>query len=397
MLKALRILIHPNAAWLSLAATVGLSAIGIIAIGMVDRSQAMRQLVFVPVGIVAMFLAAVPHHRRLVTYAYPLLLACMLMLVVLLLPMPWSFVPTRNGAKRWFDLVYFQMQPSELTKIAYVLAMGAYLRFRENHRTVWGLMAPIALTFLPMALILVEPDLGTSVLFLPVLFAVLIAAGAKLKHISVIVIIGLTLMPAMYPLLRPHQQQRIVAMISQVRGETRHQSGIGFQGHKAMTLVGAGQLSGHDTLHAKHLIHFNGLPEAQNDMIFAVICTRWGLIGGALVLSLYALFVFGGLLVAGLNKDPFARIVAVGIVAFVFVQAFVNVGMTVGILPITGMTLPFVSYGGSSLVANFLMVGLLLNVGVRRPIILANPSFEYDQPRQQPVQRNPYAGSGSSV
>lgn len=397
MFKSLGILIRPNAAWLSLLAALGLSATGIAAISLADPQQAARQLVFLPVGLGAMLLTALPHHRRLIVWAYPLLGLCLVMLVVLLLPMPERFVPVRNGARRWFNFVYFQVQPSELAKIGYVLAMAAYLRFRENYRTVLGLLAPFALTMVPMALILMEPDLGSALLFMPVLFAVLIAAGARLRHIIAVVLIGLVLMPALYPLLRPYQKQRIIAMISQARGDTRHQSGIGYQSHKAITLVGAGQLRGHDTQHARHLIQFNRLPEAQNDMIFAVICTRWGLVGGATVLGLYGLFVLGGLLVAGLNKEPFARIIAVGIVAFTFAQAFVNIGMTIGLLPITGMTLPFVSYGGSSLVANYLMLGLLLNVGVRRPIILANPSFEYDQPREQRVQRHPSPRSGWSI
>lgn len=391
-------LVLPNVAWLCLAAAVGLAAIGILAIRLADPGQAARQMVFLPVALLAMGVAAVPHHRRLVDAAYPAFGLTLVMLVALLLPfMPESFVPERNGARRWFDLGAFQIQPSELTKIAYVLSLAAYLRFRENYRSVRGLLAPFVITMLPIGLIVVEPDLGTATLFIPVLFAVLIVAGARLKHIAVIVLIGLITLPAMYPLLRPHQQQRIQAMVAQLQGDTRELGGIRFQGHKAQTLVGAGRLTGHDAEHAANLVRFNRLPEAQNDMIFAVICTRWGLAGGAAVLGLYALFTAGGLLVAALNKEPFARLVAVGIVSFVFAQAFVNMGMTVGILPITGMTLPFVSYGGSSLVANFLMVGLLLNAGVRRPIILAQPSFEYDQPRDQPVQRDPHMRGATRV
>jgi len=281
-------------------------------------------------------------------------------------------------------------QPSELTKIAYVLALAQYLRYRENYRTVRGLSLPLLMTFVPMGLILVEPDLGTAMIFLPVLFAMLITAGARLKHISTIVLLGLVLMPAMYPLLQPHQKDRIIAMASQIQGDTRHLSGVGYQGHKAQTLTGAGRLTGHSETHAESLIRFNALPEARNDMIFAVIATRWGLVGGLTVLGLFMLLIAGGLLAAALNKDPFARLIAVGVVTVIFTQMFINIGMTVGILPITGLTLPFISYGGSSLLVNFMMVGLLLNVAARRPVIMANPAFEFDSPPADRIHRNPW-------
>jgi cell division protein FtsW (lipid II flippase) len=382
----------PGVGWLSLAAAIALTVIGILAIQMVDPGAAKKQMIFVPVALFAMLLVMLPHYRRYVDIAYPAFVVVLVLLVILLLPfMPESIVPTRNGARRWFDLqIGTLFQPSELMKIAYVIALAHYLRYRRNYRTVVGLLAPLLITFVPMALILVEPDLGTATIFMPVLFAMLIAAGARLKHIAAIVLIGAVLMPAMYPLLQPHQKQRIVAMISQIKGDPQYRSSIGFQGYKAQTLVGAGQLAGHDREHARVLVDYNALPEPQNDMVFAVICTRAGLLGGVVVVGFYLLFMAGALLAAALNKDPFARLVAVGISAVVFTQMFVNTGMTVGVLPITGMTLPFVSYGGSSLVANFIMVGLVLNVAASRPIIMANPSFEFDRPREQPTQRDPF-------
>jgi rod shape determining protein RodA len=217
----------------------------------------------------------------------------------------------------------------------------------------------------------------------------MIAAGARLKHIIAIVLIGLILMPAMYPLLKPHQKRRIVAMVSQLTGDTSQRADAAFQGYTAMTLVGAGRLTGHDGPHAEALVRYTRLPEPHNDMVFAVVCTRWGLAGGAVVLVLYLVLLGSGLLAAGLNKDPFARLVAVGVVAVIFTQMTVNIGMTIGLLPITGMTLPFVSYGGSSLLTNFAMVGLILNVAVRRPIIMAEPAFEYGG-RDDRVQRDPH-------
>lgn len=383
---------RPNVGWVSLAAAVGLTLVGAAAISLVEPATARRQLMFLPVALVAMLVTALPHHRRLVDYSYILLAITLAMLVVLLLPfMPESIVPVRNNARRWFNLQLagLSFQPSELTKITYVLALACYLRYRHNYRALRGLLPPLLLTFLPMGLILVEPDLGTAMLFLPALFAMLIAAGARLKHIIAIVLIGICLMPAMYPLLKPHQKARIVAVVSQVQGDTRHRDDIGFQGFKAQTLVGAGKLTGHDADFAQDLVRFNALPEAHNDMIFAVITTRWGLLGAAGLLGLYLVLVLSGLLAAAVNRDPFARLIGVGVVTFLFTQMFVNIGMTVGVLPITGMTLPFVSYGGSSLVANFMMIGLLLNIAARRPLIIGQPAFEFDRPRDEPVHRSP--------
>ena len=146
-----------------------------------------------------------------------------------------------------------------------------------------------------------------------------------------------------------------------------------------MTLSGAGQLVGVGKQHAAALIHFNHLPENHNDMIFAVIACRWGLLGALATWSMFLVLGAGGLLVAAQTKDPFARLVPVGIVALFLAQMTINTGMTIGLMPITGMTLPFVSYGGSSLVTAWIMVGLLLNIGMRRPRYLAREAFDFNE------------------
>jgi cell division protein FtsW (lipid II flippase) len=302
------------------------------------------------------------------------------MLVFVLLPfVPEWIVRPRNGARRWINLYFTDFQPSELAKIAYIIALASYLRYRSNYRRFFGLLLPLTLTFIPMSLVLVEPDLGTALLFLPTLFAMLIAAGAKLKHLALIIILGLAAAPLMYPMLQPHQKARIHALYYQIRGDTRHVQDIGYQGDKAMTLVGAGGLTGVGAEKAADLITYNHLPEEHNDMVFAVVCCRWGVGGAAALWGLYGLVFLGGLVTAAQCKDPFGRLVGVGIVAILFAQMTINTGMTIGLLPITGMTLPFVSYGGSSLVATWLMMGLLANVGLRRPQHLMRESFEFDE------------------
>ena len=369
-----------NVGWVCVGAAAVLSCVGFVTIATTEPAYAMKHLVHVFVGLIAAATVAIPHYRWAMRFSYPLLLLVVAMLVFVLIPwVPEVIVHERNGARRWISLFVTDFQPSELAKIAYVLALASYLRFRSNYRRLRGLLLPLGLTFVPMGLILVEPDLGSAMLFLPTFFALLIAAGAKLRHIALVIFLGLSLAPAMYPLLAPHQKDRIKALVAQVTGDPQYENDIGFQGARSMTLTGAGQLVGVGKQHAAALIYFNHLPENHNDMIFAVIACRWGLLGALATWSMFLVLGAGGLLVAAQTKDPFARLVPVGIVAIFLAQMTINTGMTIGLMPITGMTLPFVSYGGSSLVTAWIMVGLLLNIGMRRPRYLAREAFDFNE------------------
>lgn len=373
-----------NAALLSVMAAGALSVLGVIAISTTEPGLAMRQAVFLAAGLVAAAVVALPHYGVFRSISYLALAGVVALLVFVLLPfVPDEIVRPRNGARRWINLGVTDFQPSELAKIAFVLALANYLRFRENHRRLFGLFVPFALTMIPMGLILIEPDLGTALLFLPTLFAMLIAAGARKRHIALIIVLGLSCAPAMYPFLQPHQKDRIKAMIAQATGDTRHRDDIGFQADRAMTLVAAGQWSGVGRDTARDLIRYNALPEEHNDMIFAVITLRWGLIGAVFTVGLYLVYITGGLVTAALCREPFGRLIAVGCVSIIFAQMSINIGMTIGLLPITGMTLPFVSYGGSSLLALWLSTGLLYNIAMRRPRMLEREPFDFDDdPRE---------------
>ena len=387
-----------HAGWAVLGATLLLGVTGVYCINLTSgldsgalSGTAARQGVFLALGVLVAACAIVPHYRRLTRFVWPLAVLVVAMLAFLLVPwVPESIVRPRNGARRWINLGVTEFQPSELAKVVYVLATAAYLRYRKNHRKLRGLIGPSLIAFVPMALILVEPDLGTALLFMPALIAMLIAAGARLKHLLsagalggafAVGVVGVSLALAQhdrYPLLRPHQVERINAVADQFRGDDRFAQDRGFQGRQAMTLIGAGGVAGHDEERARALVYFSGLPERHNDMIFAVFSTRFGLVGVLGLLGLYAAWVGGTLVVAAGCKDPFGRLVCVGFATLVATQMGINVGMTLGVLPITGITLPFVSYGGSSLLVGFLMVGLVCNIGLRRPSRLWRRSFEFD-------------------
>lgn len=381
-----RIALHP--ALLAAGAAVALTVIGIVVNLPSHHGYAMAQLKWLVIALAAMVAFVVPHPRVIGLAAFPLSVVLLLLLLVLVLPgMPRWIVPVRNGTRAWIDFKLMMFQPSEVAKIVFVLAVARYLRFRENYRTLKGLLVPFCIMFVPVLLILKQPDLGTAILFAPALFAMLVAAGARLKHLGmlaglaimvvVVNVAAIYLLPDNMQLLRPHQRDRIVAMISQARGETRYIDGKGYQQYKSMTLAGSGQMFGYGDEQSQRIVDNNKLPEDHNDMIFAVITNRWGMAGAVGVLGLFAVMVGGFLMTAAMTKDPFARLSAVGFAGLLFVQMVINIGMNIGLLPIIGITLPFVSYGGSSLVATFLMVGLVLNFAVQKQDILVRPSFEF--------------------
>ena len=386
---AIRAVVRPsNPAWIVVFSSLALSLLGVYAIdvsralraedGMWLEPTAVKQLVLLAVGIGAGVLIALPDYRWLSYIALAIAVGVLGLLIFLLLPgVPDWIVRPRNGARSWINLGVFDLQPSELAKIAFVLVLANYLRFRSNHRRPGGLVPPAIIAFIPIGLITLHPDLGSALTFVPALFAMLLAAGARKRHLILIVAAAAMAAPLAYPLLKPHQKQRLSGLFAQVQGNRQLDEGINFQPITAQQLVGAGGIEGNSGDRSRALIHFSRLPERHTDMIYAVIVNRFGLMGGMMVLALYLLWVWGALLTAGLAREPFGRLIIVGLTAFVATQAIINISMNVGLAPIIGITLPFVSSGGSSLIASWIMVGLIFSVSVRQSRLLHRRSFEY--------------------
>ncbi|MEM9414293.1 MAG: FtsW/RodA/SpoVE family cell cycle protein [Planctomycetota bacterium] len=389
VLSQLKLLARPNPAWYALAAALALAWLGVAAIDTVSPPhadiQGSRWLIVALIGMAA---AILPHPRWLGDMAYPMMILTVAVLVFVILPFaPRSIVPVRNGSTAWINLGFMMFQPSEMAKVVLILTIAWYLRHRETHRRLKGLLVPFGIMCVPLLLILKEPDLGSALLLPPALFVMLIAAGAKLRHLGTLLGIALAVVlvnaavvlwaPESVQILKPHQRVRIEALYYQIIGDERMVNDEGYQQDVAMRLVAAGGITGYGKERAATIIEYNKLPYDHNDMIFPVIVNRWGLLGALAVFGLYFVLVGSILWVAGRSKDPFARLSCVGFAGLIFAQATINIAMTLGLMPITGITLPFISYGGSSLLFTFIMVGLVINFASRRPQLLSRPSFEF--------------------
>jgi cell division protein FtsW (lipid II flippase) len=350
--------------WSVVVAATALVLLGLAGISRGDQlagsgAYFTRQLVWVGLAIPALIAAAWVPYRSLRPVSYLLFGVTIVLLLLVFL------MPARGGARRWIPLGLFDMQPSELAKLTFILALSHYLMYRRNFRRFLGLFTPFLLTLIPLVLVLKEPDLGTALLFLPLLLAMLLAAGARLRHLMLIGMMGVAVTPVLWLGMNAEQKSRVVSLLTQVengpvpRGDGYHL----YQSKRMLSLGGTwgSELSGMpvDDPAAYHL------PASRTDFVFCLIGERFGLFGSLLTLAIYAVLVVKGLAIAHSTREPFGRLLATGIVTLLATQAIINTGMTVGLMPITGMTLPLVSYGGSSLLATAIALGLLINVAIR--------------------------------
>lgn len=369
-----------HAGWVSVASALVLTVIGWEAIGTTEPGYAARQLAFVPLGLIAAVLLALANPRWMDRWAVPMYVIAIVLLLVVLAPgLPESLVRPRKGARRWINMVVTDFQPSELAKLALILLLAQWLRMREDITRWSGLAVAAAFVGVPFILILVEPDLGTALTLVPTAAAMLLVAGCRRRHILIVVVGGALLAPATYPFLKPHQRARVDALMAQVAGDRRYSRDIGFQADRAMTLIGAGGVAGQGEEGARRLLETNALPEEHNDMIFSSVACRWGLVGGFAVLAAAAGLCWGAFAVALSVRDQMGRLVAVGIGSLLATQVIVNIGMNIGILPITGMTLPFVSYGGTSLIVSWVMVGMIWSIAANRRTDSLRPAFQLER------------------
>ncbi len=353
---------------LLLLATIGIAVLSLIVLNGATTDDVpgqpdyyvMRQGIFAAVGLLLMYGVSRLDYSRLreLKYGvYGLLLTTIAVVIVLGV--------TTRGAKAWIETPLFNLQPSELGKVLLVVALAGFLvdRARRFDRRATALIMVLGL--IPTMLVLAQPDLGTALVYVVGTVAVLFVAGAPMRHFAALgalgataIVLALVALPAVgVEVLKPYQVDRLTSFLhpSQDPGDA------GYQQQQSKIAIGSGEKTGRGLEDATQT-SLNFLPEHHTDFIFAVVGETYGFAGCALVLSLYALLIWRALRILTLAKNLFGALIAGGITVMLLFQLFVNVGMNVGIMPITGVPAPLLSYGGSSMLSTFLAIGLLQSI-----------------------------------
>lgn len=352
--------------WVLVASTLGLVVGGAVILYSATRTfphpwafiriRALHALA----GALLLAVFAAVDYRTLARGWRPLLLV-----TILLLAGVDVFGRTAQGAQRWIPLGLFSFQPSEVAKLLLIITLAAHL---DGHReiTSWRQIVPLLLhAGIPILLIVQQPDLGTAMVLMAIFTAMLFAGGAPLRAIAGLGAAAAAAAPLLWQMLHDYQRKRLIVFID----PGVDPQGAGYALIQSKIAVGSGQLFGKGLLQGtQNLLHF--IPEQHTDFIFTVVGEELGFAGAIVMLTLFALWLWRAGGIAMQAKDRLGMLMAVGIVAMIAFHLFVNVGMTVGLMPITGIPLPFISHGGSALVVMLAATGLLLNIGMRRKKIL---------------------------
>ncbi len=324
-----------------------------------DRSYLNRQLLFVGVGTVAMIGSAYIPYRRLRDWVPMVFWAGMILLFLVLTPLGVE----RNGTRAWFEFGSFQLQPSELCKIAYIFMMANYLERFNGRLDIRQLGNALLLGVIPIGLILLETDVGTALVFIAITMGMLLIAGAQAKHIFILTIVGIFLAALVWSsgLLQDYQQDRLTSFIDPESSQTE----AAYQQTQAQIAIGSGGLTGQGFGQGQQT-RGEFVPEQHTDFIFSVIGEELGFVGSLIVLGLFGILMWRCMRAARKSPDLLGTLISCGVMTLFAFQMFQSVGMTLGIMPITGIPIPFVSYGGSSSISSFVGVGLVLNIHMRR-------------------------------
>jgi rod shape determining protein RodA len=297
-------------------------------------------------------------YRTFVRYSYPFYLLCLLLLILVM-----AVGRTTSGSQRWLSMGFFSFQPSELTKIAMILALTRFFTEKEDPRGhgLRELGIPFLLLGLPVLLIFKQPDLGTVILLLLIFTSVLLFVGVRFKTWALLGAGVATAIPILWIFLKEYQKNRLLTFINPDLDPLK----TGYHISQSKIAVGSGALFGKGFLKGtQSQLHF--LPEQHTDFIFSVLAEEWGFAGCIFLLFLLLFLISRGVKIAKTSKDRAGATLAIGVTAMIFWQSFINVGMVVGILPVVGVPLPLVSYGGTALVTTLAGVALLMNVSMRR-------------------------------
>jgi rod shape determining protein RodA len=357
-----------NFDWTIIWVLIGIICIGLLSIysALYNQIQAnpthnlfIRQLMWLSIGFGVMFGSMLVDYQQLKRISLWLYLFALLLLFVVLL-----IGKDVNGSKRWLELGGFQFQPSEFMKIAIVIYLSSYFSTQETspYPDLKKLVLPVFFIMVPVLVILTQPDLGTAITILAISATVVFFVGIRWRYI---LSASLLILPLLYPVwehvLKPYQKRRILILLR----PDLDPLGAGYHIRQSKIAIGSGMLWGKGFLNGtQNKLHF--LPEKHTDFIFSVWAEEWGFVGCFVLLTLFALLIVLSLRVARRSKDRYGSLLVVGMTGLVLWQVLINIGMVIGLLPVVGITLPFVSYGGSSLITLCLAIGLIENVSMRR-------------------------------
>lgn len=318
-----------------------------------------KQIVSLMLGLIAMIVVATFDYRLAKVYAFLGLGAVLFLLLLVLTPIG----DETAGAQRWITLFGFQFQPSEFAKVTMVAALAAYLSEIKGEVRLDHVWKGAAIAAAPMLLIFLQPDVGTMMVFAATLIALLVVAGARARYIAILVLsaVFLAIVAFQIGIVKEYQIDRLTSFLDPARDP----QGAGYNRQQSEIAIGAGGLFGRGYL-AGTQTNLDFVPEQHTDFVFTVVGEELGFAGAIFLLALYGVLIWRGFRTALMSRDTFGTLIAAGIAAMLAFQVFVNIGMTVGIMPVTGIPLPLVSYGGTSMITNWVAVGLLLNVHMRR-------------------------------
>jgi rod shape determining protein RodA len=320
-----------------------------------------KQMVTAAIGIVLILLMATFDYRFLKVYASFIYGGVVLSLILVRVPLLGS---SAAGAQRWFEVAGFQITPSEFAKLGLIVMLAASLsELKHTVPTMQDVIQLCAIALVPLALVFTQPDIGTSIVMVAIAAGMFLVAGVRGRHLGSLVVICLVLIAAAFQLgvIKTYQLDRLRAFLD--RENTP--ADVRYNLDQAEIAVGSGGLIGQGYLHGRQTT-LDYVPEQHTDFIFTVAGEEFGFVGALFVLLLFALLLWRAIRIAYLSKDPFGTYLATGVAIMFAIQMFVNIGMVIGIMPITGIPLPFLSYGGSSMLASCIGVGILLNVHMRR-------------------------------
>ncbi|MBN1114311.1 MAG: rod shape-determining protein RodA [Oligoflexia bacterium] len=318
-----------------------------------------HQVIFLILGALLMVVFTFIDYRKLERFAYLVYAFNVLLLILVLV-----FGQESSGSKRWLSLGFTRIQPSEMMKLSVLWALARYF---NNDRNIGGyslkeLFVPFMIALLPALLVIIEPDLGTGLIILLIAFSLFMFIKIKASSLIIIAVVGVISLPLVYSfVLKDYQKRRVLTFID----PSEDPRGAGYNSLQSRIAVGSGQLVGKGFMRGTQT-QLNFLPEHHTDFIFSVLAEEHGFLGCSVLVILYSLLFFTGIRVSSKARDKLGAILAMGCVFILFWHVLINIGMVIGIMPIVGVTLPFMSYGGSSVIVNFILIGFLQNIAIRR-------------------------------